>query len=402
MFTNGDRPLPAIIIVAFNRPQALQKLLDTIARANYQGYEQIPLLISIDFGGSEAVKQIAHKFDWCYGEKQVIEQPQNLGLRKHILSCGDRSAEFGAVIVLEDDLMVSPAFYDYAVQAAQFYAKDDRICGISLYAYDFNEHIQARFISLNDGYDNYFMQLACSWGQLWTRSQWQAFRQWHDLYGDQPITAADPVPPKLLEWSPRSWKKYFIKYMVLMDKYFVYPQVSLATNSGDRGTNQGGSSNYQVPLLLQRKPYKFSTLDESTSIYDSYYELKADCLKQLCPDLQDLDFECDFYGTKPSDRLTTRYLLSMRDCSDPDAGFALSLLPQELNVVFKLEGDFFHLALVENFGAVSAPKRLIQLRHLHKNLGWQRFGALSANAVLSGLKHKLAQKLSFLGLHQHE
>ena len=50
-----------------------------------------------------------------------------------MLQCGDISYEYGSVIVLEDDLFVSPFFYKYAVEAQEFYRDDNRIGGISLY-----------------------------------------------------------------------------------------------------------------------------------------------------------------------------------------------------------------------------------------------------------------------------
>lgn len=368
---------PAIVIVAFKRPNTLARILHFITKANFQGYEDIPLIISIDKSDCLQVTEIAQKFVWVHGTKRIIQQNVNLGLRKHIISCGDLTEEYEAVIVLEDDLIVSPGFYDYAVQAMQFYENTANMSGISLYSYDFNEYAETRFSAIHDGYDNYFIQTASSWGQLWTRDQWRGFKSWYELNESSSWNITDPLPDKLSTWPETSWKKYFIRYMVLEKKYFVYPRISLTTNSGDSGTNhRGTTNNYQVPLLLRRKLYRFSTFENSISIYDSHYEIEAQCLKLINSDLKEIDFECDLNGTKNLLKVKADYLLSIRDCDRPDLSYALSLVPQELNVVFGVPGNFFNLAKATNFGQVSVRKQMAQLRHINKNLGWRRYSEM--------------------------
>ena len=369
---NRDCQLPAIVVVAYKRPLALKRLLTTIARANYDSYENIPLIISIDRGNCSETVRVAREFVWQYGVKKVIEHPQNLGLRRHILSCGDLTAEYGSVIVLEDDLLVSPEFYHYTVKAIACYGDRPEIAGISLYSYDFNEYAEAKFIPLEDGYDNYFIQTACSWGQAWTKQQWQEFKQWYD--SDARTIEIDPLlPQKLREWSESSWKKYFIKYIFTKNKYFVYPRISLSTNSGDRGTNHGGGGNFQVSLLLGKKQYNFSQLKESLSIYDSHYEIRADCLKHLNTQLPNFDFECDLYGTKNLKNTNSQYLLSIKECTNPIASYTLSLVPQELNIIANLAGNCFSLGKKKDFKLVKFSHQIIQLQYLHKNLGWKRY-----------------------------
>ena len=148
---------PAIVVVAFNRPRSLKRILDSIRRADYTGYADIPLVISIDQSEDPAVRDVASSTPWDHGPKRVIVHDRHLGLRKHILACGDLSKEYGAVIVLEDDLAVSPAFYDYSVQAVEAYQKEASVGGISLYSYEFNEYADMKFIAIDDGYDNYYV-----------------------------------------------------------------------------------------------------------------------------------------------------------------------------------------------------------------------------------------------------
>ena len=65
---------PALVVIAYNRPQALTRLLASLDAAAYPGVE-VPLLISIGRGPegvSAAVSEAAQAFEWRFGPKQVI------------------------------------------------------------------------------------------------------------------------------------------------------------------------------------------------------------------------------------------------------------------------------------------------------------------------------------------
>src|ERR1051325_5197834 len=128
---------PAIVISAYNRPVALKRLLLSLSKAVYPQGNQTRLVISIDHGEEAAyqkVVDIAKAFEWTCGPKEVIEQDEHLGLVEHVFFCCGLTQKYDAVIYLEDDLIVSPAFYTYCAQAFNFYKEDHRIAAISLYA----------------------------------------------------------------------------------------------------------------------------------------------------------------------------------------------------------------------------------------------------------------------------
>ena len=116
-----DKLKPAIVVVAFNRPHSLRRLLRSVRQADFSGYSDVPLVISIDKGDNQEVLEVAASYVWEHGPKEVIAHDRRLGLRNHIVACGDLSLAYEAVIILEDDLFVSPAFYDFSVQALQYY-----------------------------------------------------------------------------------------------------------------------------------------------------------------------------------------------------------------------------------------------------------------------------------------
>lgn len=380
---------PAIVIVAHKRDKSLKRLLDSVAQANYESYCDIDLIISIDQSDCLSVVQVARDFEWNFGRKQVIVHQKKLGLKGNVFFCGDLTYEYDSIILLEDDLLVSSLFYHYTVEALNFYKNCPRISGISLYSYHYNEYAKMRFIPLDDGYDNYFIQSATSWGQAWTKQQWDDFKSWYQIYGDIPITREDIVPDTIINrWSEQSWKKYFIKYMILENKYFVIPRTSLSTNFSDIGTHMTASnSNLQVPLLMNKQPLKwnFCNLNSSGAIYDSHYEINPCCLYIYNSSFAELKLEIDLYGTKNLHKINSKYFLTIRDSKQPIDKYNLSLIPQELNIAFSLKGDFFCLSKKDDCQSVKYRKKLAQYICLNQNAGIKRFMAISINNALKKL-----------------
>src|SRR6188768_3670403 len=91
---------PAIVVSAYNREQSLLRLLSSLEQGEYPN-SRVTLVISIDKGDNKDVIQAAEAFKWRHGEKRIIQHQQHLGLREHILSCGDLTKEYGNIILFE-------------------------------------------------------------------------------------------------------------------------------------------------------------------------------------------------------------------------------------------------------------------------------------------------------------
>lgn len=323
-----------IVIAAYNRPDSLRRLLGSIEKADYSGYFDITLIISIDHSGDDTCEEIAKQFKWIYGNKKIIICGENLGLKKHIIQCGDLSVNFDAIILLEDDLFVATGFYHYSIQAYRFYKDDKRIAGIGLYNYRYNEFANCPFEPIQDNFDNYFLQVPCSWGQLWTGQHWKDFSSYNNSmqgFGENLL-----IPEKALLWPVKtSWKRLFFRYIIETNKYFVYPRVSLTTNFGDIGKHYDASVLiWQSPLLQGNKNFSFSTLENSLSIYDAFFELDGSVYNKMFNDNMDVSF--DLNGIKPLTKIKTRFLISSKKSVSSIAVFQSELYPYENNVVNKL------------------------------------------------------------------
>ena len=258
-----------------------------------------------------------------------------MGLRAHILKCGDISLKYGSVIILEDDLFVSPNFYDYATSALQFSHEKEYIGGISLYKHELNVCTLDNFLPLDEGYDNWYFQFASSWGQVWSKKHWQGFIKWYNENLD--LTWSTKIPSFVRSWSEKSWLKYHIAYLINKDLFFLYPKVSLTTNFSDVGTHVGDSSTaYQVPLMTNSdKEYKFGEIHQVVGVYDAFFE-NTKLFSTLNLDRNKLTV--DLYGHKEShgnDFLLTNKVLNYKI----HASYGKFLKPIDANIFFNIFGN---------------------------------------------------------------
>lgn len=338
----------AIVVNAYNRPAALGRLLSSLQQATYPAAVSVPLVVSIDRGGSDKVRQMAGNLAWPHGPKEVIVQTEHLGLVQHFFACGNLTEHFDALVYLEDDLTVSPVFYAYAAHALSFYRHADRVAGLSLFGLWFNGYTQQPFVPLADGSDAFFVQVPYTQGLAFTRAQWARFEEWRH----SPAAAAPPSAPLHEAWSrfdDEDWFPLLARFVVTTDRYFLFPRVSHTTGWGDAGTHFGRASRFfQVPLQRCKQQYAFTALDKAVAVYDSFFEIRPDRLDRLTDQLHDYDYAVDLYAVKSKANLRTEYVLTSRRCRNPVALFGKTAWPLEMNIVERVPGREISLCRVED------------------------------------------------------
>lgn len=369
-----------ICVITYNRINSLKRLLSSLEKAYYPN--PVDLIISIDKSDTDAVETFAKEYVWQFGEKRVITHERNLGLRAHVLSCGDLLKEdYDALVVLEDDTSVAESFYLYASQCVEKYKDNEEIAGISLYNFAMSYHNRQIFIPLVTDSDVYLMQCAQSWGQVWMRKQWTEFRAWYDVHSEE-FTDAAHLPHSICSWPKSSWLKYHTRYCIETEKYFVYPYVSLSTNNSDAGTHADKSSNLcQTSMIYGIK--KSFNLNPSIK-YDGFFENEI-----LYSVLGLTKEECciDFYGEKKN-REHRRYWLTLE--SQPYKrvkSFALELKPYEMNIINDRRGN--EIFLYDTSLSGKAPKA-ISASELKKYLFTLEF---TCKEIISLLQDKIKSKL---------
>lgn len=322
----------AIVAVGYNRLHSMQRLLNSIQNAVYT-QENIPLVISIDASGDEELYSYVRSFEWNHGEKIVNIETNRLGLVSHIFQCCSLTKYFKAVIILEDDLYVSPYFYDYVTVAVDKYGDSDRIAGISLYTPQSYGYGRLPFIPLRDSSSTFLYQDVSTWGECFTGKMWNRFMEWYQANKDRDFMEVQ-MPNQIKKWT-RAWSRYYNAFVVENELSFVYPYDSYTTNFSDAGEHgTTGTTAVQVPIVWTKRDFvmpdtgemvSYDIFANNESIYDSLMLSKG----ELCLDL----YRMLTYTKK-------RFLLSTQVLPFKIIkSFGLAFRPIELNVIHEIPGN---------------------------------------------------------------
>lgn len=156
---------------AYNRPSHADMALRSLARCRRISECQVILYGDApkDEKNREGVSQtraVLRSHAAGLGAR-VIERESNLGLCASISSTvTELCAEYGGVIVLEDDLLVRPDFVDYMLLGLDKYQDESRVLQISGFLYN---------IPVKTQYDGFFIPLTTTWGWATWKRAWDSF-----------------------------------------------------------------------------------------------------------------------------------------------------------------------------------------------------------------------------------
>lgn len=322
-----------IVVIGYNREKSLKRCLDRLNECVFE--QEVDLYISIDNSvENKKTTSIAKNFIWQNGTKYMLLHQKRLGLKQHVLNCGDIVNQNGykGIIMLEDDIYVANDFFNYVTQCLDKYDICENIAGISLYKHDWNINSKLPFQPIYEGADVFFLQYAQSWGQAWSKRMWNEFKNWY-IENDTWDKNCNYLPYNVRNWPENSWLKYCIKYCAIKQKFFVYPFNSLSTNFSDVGEHNliKGNSMQRMLSHANNKIYKFIDVEESQSVYDCFFENIY--LKKY---LDEKNITIDLYGKKFTHE---RYVLTTKKLRHKILkDFALDLKPMELNVLYNIQG----------------------------------------------------------------
>jgi hypothetical protein len=177
---------------------------------------------------------------------EFLESKVNLGLANSIISgVTQLCAAYGCVIVIEDDLLVSPRFLNYMNIALERYKDEDRIMQISGYMFPISEFAGR--------HEAFFLPLTTSWGWATWRRAWELFDSqasgWESMKADRELRSSFSlggafdyykmlrmqIDGQIDSWAIRwYWSVFKAKGLVL------YPPQSQVQNIGFDGSGTHG------------------------------------------------------------------------------------------------------------------------------------------------------------------
>ncbi|MCE7728138.1 glycosyltransferase family protein [Vibrio campbellii] len=165
--------LAPIVIFAFNRPENILEMIDSLSKCELSGESQ--LYVYIDGPRSELdsikcndVREIIESYSHHFKEVQITQRKLNFGLAKSLISgVSDVFKNHDSVIVLEDDLVFTNNFLVYMNEAISYYKNNKRIGSISGFSTKMSGIIDNKE-------DVYTHPRACSWGWATWKDRWNS------------------------------------------------------------------------------------------------------------------------------------------------------------------------------------------------------------------------------------
>lgn len=219
----------------------------------------------------------------------IVEREKNWGLANSLIAgITDVINQYGRVIVVEDDLVLSPYFLKFMNEALEKYADDDRVGTISAYLPPLKEKLP----------DTFFLMYFKCWG--W--ATWK--RAWDLLEKDtKPLLRGLRFRKKKFDVGGGvgnygnlycqkvglvdSWYVRYYASLFLKDKLSLYPGHSLASNSGLDGTGThcgiGLQAKYTTSAYNQVINVKDIPVEENVKVYKLFsdYYLRGNTTKSF-------------------------------------------------------------------------------------------------------------------------
>lgn len=282
-----------VVLFVYNRLDHTINVLESLAK-NFLA-DRTDLYVFSDAAKTEnglekvnAVREYIRRDDWRkdFQNVTVIEAENNQGLARSIISGVTKIIEaYGNVIVIEDDLVLSPYFLQYMNGALDYYKEVPDIWSISGYSFPMK--------SLKKyPHDVFYSYRGCSWGwatwqDRWIRTDWEvkdypklmSDTAWQKRFnrGGADLTGMLTMQ---MEGKINSWAVRWVFAQSNLEMYTVYPKSSYILNDGcdGSGTHVGKTSEYQTDISKGAGECRFEKTGIDPKIAKEFWYKYSDTL----------------------------------------------------------------------------------------------------------------------------
>lgn len=248
-----------VAVFTYNRPEHARRALTTLARCHRLAECQVHIYCDGARSAAhqarvEASRRTVHALASSLNAR-VVERAENLGLAHSIVAAVTELVQaYGRVIVVEDDLILSPSFLDFMLQALDKYRDAEQVFQISGYLFP---------LEPMPALPAFFLPLSTTWGWATWERAWQNF-SWNATDADLLLADRDarrrfclddsyPYATMLedrLAGRNDSWGILWWYTVFQAKAQVLYPQRSLVQNAGfdGSGTHSGDSQVLQRSL----------------------------------------------------------------------------------------------------------------------------------------------------------
>lgn len=281
--TSRTRTSAPIAVFIYRRPDHLRRTLTSLMACD--GFAESDVHVFADGARSlsdqqqvMAARAVAREM---LGDRAVyVERDENTGLAQSVISGVDSLCQqYGSVIVVEDDLILSPSFLTFMNAALDRYKDDARVMQVSGYMYDIPDLTGSR--------EAMFMPFVSSWGWgTWARS-WNMFepdvtgweqvlrdrdmRNKFDLEGSYPYSQ---MLSRHLHGEVDSWAIQWYFSVFQSGGQVIYPPRSLVENAGMDGSGTHGKKRIGDRLEVRGKALGDFKFPESVVTTDRFADVR--------------------------------------------------------------------------------------------------------------------------------
>ncbi|XP_021911815.1 alpha-1,3-mannosyl-glycoprotein 2-beta-N-acetylglucosaminyltransferase isoform X2 [Carica papaya] len=262
-------PVAAVVVMACNRADYLERTIKSVLRYQRSIASKYPLFISQD-GSHPEVRSKALSYDQLTYMQHLdyepvqTERPGELiayyKIARHYKWALDElffKHNFGRVIILEDDMEISPDFFDYFEAAAALMERDKSIMAVS----SWNDNGQKQFV--HDPYALYRSDFFPGLGWMLSRDTW------------------DELSPK---WPKAYWDDWLRLQENHKGRQFIRPEVCRTYNFGEHGSSLGQFfKQYLEPIKLNDVNVKWKSMDLGYLTENNYTKYFANIVKKAIP-----------------------------------------------------------------------------------------------------------------------
>src|SRR5450631_726432 len=160
-----------ITLFVYNRPTHTRQTVEALQKNALSTDSDLIIFSDAPKTESQAeavreVRQYIHQIEW-FKSVTIVERETNFGLARSIIDGVTKVVnEHGRIIVLEDDLVVTPHFLDFMNCALDKYENEQQVIQVSGYMFPVKVEIEE---------DALFLPLTTSWGWATWKRAWQLF-----------------------------------------------------------------------------------------------------------------------------------------------------------------------------------------------------------------------------------
>lgn len=283
-----------LVILLFRKTRNLELQVNSIIKnisSLGKAKKLISLVISIDHGG-DIDNRILNKQVNRLKEHinvHVIHREKKLGLKEHYLILFSELLNRDYVLFIEDDIILSNNGLKAAFEFTTLIKQNCDTIGFSLYSPRYDEIHSREFIPCPIS-SFYMMKVPSSLGWCVKGAVLRSFLE------DYPIKKST-IDPYISSWGENSIKREWYNWMVVKNKYYLYPLLSYAHLSNlEIGENTGIEN-----LHFTEFTHTLFKTDGKPIRYDEFYQVD---------EFMHNNIEIDLYGSKTLYRSDIKYILS--------------------------------------------------------------------------------------------